>query len=89
MTRAPQVLEGEVELLIGDGSNRIVRVPAGKAFVLPAKLRVQWRWRGPRKYVPICLPAFSRAFDVDAEERCGDAQPASEQRGAWTCGCSS
>lgn len=53
------MLEGEVELLIGDGSNRIVRVPAGKAFVLPANLRVQWRWRGPCKYVPICLPAFS------------------------------
>ena len=50
------VLEGVIDIVEGDG---VTRVSAGEGFVLPAGTRVKWRWPGPCKYVPICIPAFS------------------------------
>ena len=52
------VLEGEVDITLGS-TGQTTTVGAGKAFILPAHTRVQWKWRGPCKYVPICTPAFS------------------------------
>eukprot|EP00466_Bigelowiella_natans_P012222 jgi/Bigna1/46826/estExt_Genewise1.C_70161 len=51
------VLEGKVELRYSDGSSTTVE--AGSGAFLPAGMRVKWRWPGPCKYIPICLPAFS------------------------------
>jgi hypothetical protein len=51
------VLEGEVELLQGDGKR--VTIAAGNGAFLPKGLRVKWIWKGACKYVPICLPAFT------------------------------
>merc|ERR1712023_543834 len=51
------VLEGSVEILHDDGE--VSTFCAGQAFFLQRGTRVQWRWPGPCKYVPICLPAFS------------------------------
>lgn len=52
------VLEGSVDILLGS-SGQTTNVKAGSAFILPANTRVQWKWSGPCKYVPICLPAFN------------------------------
>ena len=50
------VLEGCVEI-VHDG--QMESFQAGESFFLKRGTRVQWRWPGPCKYVPICPPAFS------------------------------
>lgn len=51
------VLSGEVHLLFGDGTKKIVKAKEG--VFLQAGLRVKWTWSGPCEYVPICLPSFT------------------------------
>lgn len=50
------VVEGKVELHHPGG---VTTVDAGSGALLPKNLRVKWRWPGPCRYIPICLPAFS------------------------------
>eukprot|EP00322_Chrysochromulina_rotalis_P016828 CAMPEP_0115840288 /NCGR_PEP_ID=MMETSP0287-20121206/6692_1 /TAXON_ID=412157 /ORGANISM="Chrysochromulina rotalis, Strain UIO044" /LENGTH=221 /DNA_ID=CAMNT_0003293891 /DNA_START=38 /DNA_END=704 /DNA_ORIENTATION=+ len=52
------ILEGSIDIWEA-ATGKTVTVEAGQGFVLPAHTRVKWSWRGPCKYVPICLPAFS------------------------------
>ena len=51
------VLEGVVEIVRDDGT--VESYGPNEGFFLPKHTRVQWRWPGPCKYVPICVPAFS------------------------------
>ena len=50
------VLEVSVDIIHKDTTNT---VKAGEGVFLAKNTRVKWKWNGPCKYIPICLPAFN------------------------------